>query len=245
MKLNIKKLLEVGAKYKLGHIPSALSMYKYLRCILPAIKKDFHIVIGKQFGAQAYYTIWEEMGYIDDIGKLSYLIDYKELDFVSYSEDTLGNSLGIAYGLALCQYQPIWCNISDGPLSMGPTLEAIINTQHFAGKWKAPILLTIDVNQQTLLSKTPYNVQSMIKLFDSNGWITYSVDMTNLINKNTYLLNNIVDNVKKGIGAPLTVVFIKTQKGYGVKEMIDKSITNHYKVYDEDEIKKLTILDKS
>ena len=53
MKLNIKKLLEVGAKYKLGHIPSALSMYKYLRCILPAIKKDFHIVIGKQFGAQA------------------------------------------------------------------------------------------------------------------------------------------------------------------------------------------------
>lgn len=244
MKLDIRKLLNVSAKYKFGHIPSALSMYKYLRYILPVIKKDFNIVIGKPFGAQAYYTIWEEMGYIEDIAKLSYMVKSKELDFVAYGEETLGNSLGIAYGFAMCQNKPVWCNISDGALSMGPTLEAVVNTQYFLHKLKAPILLTIDVNQQTLLNKTPFNIPSMIKLFESNGWLTYSCDMTDVFKDHSYQIKNIIDNINKGIGNQMTVIFFKTQKGYGVKEMVDKSATNHYKVYDEDEIKKLTILDK-
>lgn len=243
MKLNIKKLLEISAKYKLGHIPSALSMYKYLRYILPVIKKDFNIVIGKPFGAQAYYTIWEEMGYIDNISKLSYGVKHNELDFVAYGEETLGNAIGIAYGFAMCQYKPVWCNISDGALGMGPTLEAIVNTQFFLRRLKSHILLTIDVNQQTSLARTPFSIPAMIKLFDSNGWNVYSVDMTNSKDYN-YQMNNIIDNVKKGIGAPLTVVLIKTVKGYGVKEMMDDS-SNHYKVYNEEEIKNLNIVDKS
>lgn len=245
MKLDIRKLLNVSAKYKFGHIPSALSMYKYLRYILPAIKKDFNIVIGKPFGAQAYYTIWEEMGYIEDIAELSYGVKHKELDFVAYGEETLGNALGIAYGFAMCQAKPVWCNISDGALSMGPTLEAIVNTQYFLHKLKAPILLTIDVNQQTSLDKTPFNIPSMIKLFESNGWLTYKCDMTLVFKDHSYQIKNIIDNINKGIGNQMTVIFFKTQKGYGVEEMVDESITNHYKVYDEDEIKKLTILDKS
>ena len=245
MKLNIKKLLEISAKYKFGHIPSALSMYKYLRYILPVIKKDFNIVIGKPFGAQAYYTIWEEMGYIEDIAKLSYGVKHNELDFVSYSEETLGNALGIAYGFAMCQDKPVWCNISDGALSMGPTLEAIVNTQYFLGKMKSNILLTIDVNRQTLLNKTPFNISSMIKLFESNGWMTISMDMTKSFENHNYHIKNIIDGILKKYNHKLTVIFFKTQKGYGVKEMVEESITNHYKVYDEDEIKKLTILDKS
>ena len=245
MKLNIKKLLEISAKYKFGHIPSSLSMYKYLRYILPVIKKDFNIVIGKPFGAQAYYTIWEEMGYIDNISELSYGVKHNELDFVSYGEETLGNALGIAYGFSIFQEKPIWCNISDGALGMGPTLEAVVNTQYFKPKLKAPILLTIDVNQQTSLDKTPFDIPAMIKLFESNGWLTYSYDMTLVFKDHSYPIKNIIDNIKKGIGNKLTVIFFKTQKGYGVKEMVDESITNHYKVYDEDEIKKLTILDKS
>lgn len=244
MNLNIKKLLEVSAKYKFGHIPSALSMYKYLRYILPIIKKDFFVVIGKPFGAQSYYTIWEEMGYIDDIGKLSYGVKHEELDFVAYSEETLGNALGIAYGAAICQDKPVWCNISDGALSMGPLLEAVVNTQFFLHKLKAPVLLTIDVNQQTSLGKTPFDIPAMIKLFESNGWLTYSCDMTLVFKDHNYQIKNIIDNIKKGIGNQMTVIFFKTQKGYGVKEMVDKSANNHYKVYDEDEIKKLTILDK-
>lgn len=245
MKLDIRKLLNVSAKYKFGHIPSALSMYKYLRYILPAIKKDFNIVIGKPFGAQAYYTIWEEMGYIEDIAELSYGVKHKELDFVAYGEETLGNALGIAYGFAMCQAKPVWCNISDGALGMGPTLEAVVNTQYFLHKLKAPILLTIDVNQQTSLDKTPFNIPSMIKLFESNGWLTYNCDMTLVFKDHSYQIKNIIDNINKGIGNQMTVIFFKTQKGYGVEEMVDESITNHYKVYDEDEIKKLTILDKS
>lgn len=208
------EIIDYSRKHNLAHIPSALSQYSYLKYILPELK-NFKIVIGKPFGAQAYYCIWEEMYNLPE--KLGYGVKHEELDFVDFSEETLGNALGVASGVEIGSKQKVYCNISDGAFQMGPTQEAI----QFIGKHKQQIFLTIDCNEFQLTGKTTdildIDAEKIQKHFELYGWNTKIIGTSNPFSLN-------INNLK----LPFVYIF-KTKKGQGIDYMEKDPQKWHYK----------------
>lgn len=205
-----KELLEYSYKHNLGHIPSSLSMIDYLEVVFEHVTRDNFIIIGKPFGAQAYYVLWKQLGWIDDIDSLSAGVKHDEIDFVDYSEETIGNALGIAAGIALTTEQKIYVNLSDGALQMGNILEAI----QYIGKNRGNILLTVDYNNMQVTGKCSdiIPVDPVINFFRDNNWNTYIVDGHNK------------DELRSTMSTCFhfkspTVIFCKTVKGKGVPVM--------------------------
>jgi len=209
----VKKILEYSIEKDLGHIPSALSMLDYLEYLFRNhLDRDWNIVIGKPYGAQAYYIIWKEL-YGLDIDNLSYGVKHNEIDFVDYGEETLGNALGIASGMSYNK-KPTWCNISDAVLQMGSTLEAM----QFIGKNKQDILLTVDYNNMQLTGRNDQNIIDAYSLFFDFGWNVLLVK-----NKDYSKIKGFIK--KKG---PKVILF-QTIKGDTVREMEENPIKWHYK----------------
>jgi len=227
----MKKLLNYSIKHKLKHIPSALSQYSYLKYILPLIHlNNFKIVIGKPFGAQAYYVIWEELELIPEDHNLSYGVKHDELEFIEYSEETLGNALGVAAGISLVNNQITYCNISDGACQMGATLEAI----QYIGAKQLPIFLTVDANNYQLTGSTidNMNISSSVlaNMFDNYHWnvivvpiYIYEMSLGYSEEDAQRLIDDFFEYKKP------TVIIYETLKGQGVREMEDDPVKWHYK----------------
>ncbi len=220
------RLLRYSIDKDLGHIPSALSMYNYLYELFENEETDeiinpydWNIVIGKPFGAQAYYIIWHYF-YMLDKTNLSYGVKHSEINFVDFGEETLGNALGIASGISY-NGKRTWCNLSDGVLQMGPTLEAI----QFIGHNKQDIVLTVDYNRTQLTGDTieimGMTISAVSEMFSNHGWKVYKIES---------------DKFHKGpakalieqLNGPI-VFLIETTKGDGVVEMEADPIGWHYK----------------
>lgn len=212
------KMLQYSIDNKLSHIPSALSMFHYLYETFKIVNHNWNIVIGKPFGAQAYYILWEHYFNLN-IDNLAYGVKHKEIDFVDYGEETLGNALGFTAGISY-NNRPTYCNISDGALQMGPTLEAI----QFIGKHKMNVLLTVDYNRTQLTGNTTEIAGTTINghydYFYNAGWIVYKIESKNF---NSKKLEEVLNH-----NAPI-VFLIETQKGDGVVEMVDDPVKWHYK----------------
>jgi len=207
-----KELLEYSYKNNLSHIPSALSMLDYVDELFTKklVTPDDYIVLGKPFGAQTYYLVWRKLGYITDIEKLGAGVKHDEIDFVDYSEETMGNALGVSAGIAMTTEKLVWVNLSDAALQMGNTLEAI----QFIGHHKLKnILVTIDFNNSQVLGNISdiLPVDPVINFFRENGW----------------QVNTGIDDFN--IGDLPKVFIMKTKKGNGVPS-IEKDIKKwHYK----------------
>ena len=170
-------LLDFSYENQLSHIPSALSMVDYIDVIFSHgyITPSDKIVIGKPFGAQAYYLVWRELGFLNDIERLSVGVKHEEIPFVDFSEETMGNALGVAAGIAMTTKDRVWVNISDAALQMGNTLEAL----QFIGHNKIKnIVVTVDYNNvqvtgnvNDILSVTP--VAQMCRQY---SWWVQEVD---------------------------------------------------------------------
>ena len=218
----MKNILKYSIKNNLRHIPSALSQYSYLKHLLPKLDyKNTNISIGKPFGAQAYYTIWESMGLCEQ--PLSYGLKHEELDLVNFSEETLGNALGVASGLAY-NNKKTYCNISDGALQMGSTLEAI----QYIGSHKQNIFLTVDFNGMQLTDSIKntmgIDVRTIENMFKIHGW---RVNICDTISANEEDINMFIDEALDQ-NEPYCLIF-KTSKGQGVKEMEEDPVLWHYK----------------
>jgi len=219
VKNKIQKLLDYSIKHKLGHIPSALSMLDYLDYLTENIlNKDWNIVIGKPYGAQAYYILWNYYWNLD-IENLSYGVKHDEIDFVDFSEETIGNALGVASGIQISNKKKTWCNISDAVFQMGSTLEAI----QFIGSNQQDILLTVDYNNYQLTGKVS-------DIMNTNIYDIYSL-LTDC-NWKVLLIKNLEDYSKiekfvKNKG-PKCILF-ETIKGKGILEMEMKPKEWHYK----------------
>mgnify|MGYP001430218736 CR=1 FL=1 len=218
----IKEILEYSFKNNLGHIPSALSMSIYVPIIFKFINRNNNIIIGKPFGSQTYYLTWKDLGWLENIEKLHMGVKHDEIDFIDYSEETIGNALGVASGIELANKKKTYVNISDGCLQMGPTLEAI----QFIGKHQQNILVTVDYNN----SQVTGNCNDIIPVeptkyfFSANRWIVYEIDGHN--EKEIFNIMNIVKNITTPV-----VIFFKTKKGYGVPQMEEENW--HYRKLDE------------
>lgn len=220
--MNRKRLLEYSFKHKLSHIASALSMLDYLDVLFTEkiITLDDGIVIGKPFGAQAYYLIWEELGYLDNIEHLSVGVKHDEILFVDYGEETMGNALGVATGIAMASDSKIWVNISDACLQMGNTLEAL----QFIGHNKINnIFVTVDYNNSQVTGNIDdiLKVDPIINLCRHYGWWTQIVD-----GHNKHQLKSTFQNLTDSLP---NIVFCKTVKGKGVKQMEEDNKKWHYK----------------
>ncbi len=217
-----KKILEYSYKHGLSHIPSALSMVDYLQELWynRLVTPDDHIVIGKPFGAQAYYLIWKELGYLDNIEELSVGVKHDEIDFVDYSEETIGNALGVATGIAMASDKLVWVNITDATLQMGNTLEAI----QFIGQYQLKnIMLTIDYNNSQVVGNTSdiITVDPIIEMFKHYNW-RVEHDLTDF---------RMTDRP--------SVYIMHTKKGDGVPIMEDNNKEWHYKVLNEKDFKQI------
>lgn len=231
--VNTETLLEYSYKNGLTHIPSALSMSNYLSVLFETgvVRKNDFMAIGKPFGAQAYYLIWKELGWLDQIDKLGAGVKHDEIGFVDYSEETIGNALGVASGIALTTDKRVWVNLSDATLQMGNTLEAI----QLIGQWQQKnIFVTIDNNNAQVLGKTEdiLTVEPVFELFKGYGWDVNYVD--------GHDEEKLKDCFGKLEFKKPTVVVCNTVKGGKVEEMTSDIKKWHYKkIEDEIELDRL------
>jgi len=220
----VNGVIRSSIKYKMPHIPSALSLY-YLESIFPYISKDWNIVLGKPHGAQAYYYYFEKFFRQKPKQYLS-VIETDFYDFIDYCDVTIGNALGIAIGLSY-NNKPTWVNISDAALQTGSTLESI----QFIGKNQTDILLTVDYNNIQLTEDfMGLDIIEQEKIFINYGWETLIV-----FDKADYLA---IENFMNKIGPK--VILFNTKKGKGVKEMEENPIEWHYKILKD--INEITII---
>ena len=216
------RLLKYSYNHKLSHIPSALSMHDYLYVLFAHghVTTTDYIVIGKPFGSQSYYLLWEQLGWLDDISNLSVGVKHDEIPFVDYSEETLGNALGVAAGIAMTTKKRVWVNITDATLQMGNTLEAI---QFIGHNQLSNILVTVDYNGKQVTGDTArvLNVSPVISMFDHYGWNVYHV--------NGHSTED-VQHVLSTIDTSQPVVLVcHTEKGHGCPTMMTDLKTWHYR----------------
>jgi transketolase len=226
-----RQLLEYSYQHGLSHIASAMSMLDYVDVLFTEqFVKPYqdHIVIGKPFGAQLYYLVWQKLGFLDKIEDLSVGVKHDEILFVDYGEETMGNALGVAIGIAMTTDKRVWVNISDAALQMGNTLEAIQFIGHHNVK---NIFLTIDYNNAQVTGNVSdvLKIKPTIQFFKEYGWFVQEVnghDRTKILSA----YNNAVDTVPN-------VYIFHTQKGHGVK-----SIQEDIKIWHYQKIETLTAL---
>lgn len=228
MDKRVRRLLAHSYKNQLAHIPSALSMFDYLTAVFGQyIDKDDIIILGKPFGAQAYYIVWKELGWLDDIDSLSMGVKHDEIPFVDYSEETIGNALGVAIGMAIAHpKKKVYVNISDATLQMGNALEAI----QFIGRHKLNnILVTVDWNNSQVTGKVDdiIPIDPVINLAKECGWRALTRDGTNLIqmSREFAMLRETADP---------TIIFYETVKGQGVSYMEKDPVGWHYRKLTEE-----------
>lgn len=228
------EILKYSFEKQLTHVPSALSMFDYLYEIfnLQVIQpyKD-KIVIGKPFGSQAYYIIWKHFGWLNDIENLSMGVKHDEIDFVDYSEETMGNALGIGAGIATACENRVWVNITDATLQMGSTLEAI---QYIGQKKINNIFLTVDFNNRQVTGRTSdiIDARPVINFLQDNNWNVFQADGHD--KKSIKLAIQQIEN--SVVKAPSVIIF-HTEKGHGVDYMVQNPVKWHYKPIDKLKIK--------
>ena len=210
-----KDVLDTSYDLHLGHIPSALSQVEYLMDIFQYFKNSNitpNIVLGKPFGAQAYYVVWKKLGYISDASGLSAGVKCQECKFVTFSEETIGNALGVAIGVALADPQNItYCNLSDASLQMGATQEALLFLFHHSSELKN-LIITIDYNDSQVLGKCSdiLDIKPVLRMISYFGCKDFDyINNTNTLN---------IEILKSSSKIPKMFV-IHTLKGKGIKEL--------------------------
>lgn len=208
---------------KLTHVPSALSMLTYLDVLFTnnyIVPYRDRIVLGKPFGSQAYYILWQKLGYLKNIDNLSVGVKHGEIDFVDYGEETMGNALGVAIGIAIANpLQRVWVNITDATLQMGSTLEAL---QYIGHNQISNIIVTVDYNNMQVTGETDQvlTVNPLINMCDEYRWCVRVIAG----HDREAIQESWIDDLDRP-----KIFFYKTIKGHGVDYMVNSPVEWHYK----------------
>ena len=206
-----KNILYYSYKYKFGHIPSALSIFPIVKSLYDMENiSDFPIIIGKSFGAQAWF--------IDDAVRENFINSYpskKILDVsdfihskfnVVYAPDQLGLAAGFSCGYALGnKSKTCICILSDADIFLESTQQAIF----FAHRLNLPICFIIDYNKTQL-----FGSKDCEELFKN---IQYSKEIK--INQKSFSL-----------------ILVPTKKGNGCPIMEESPKDWHYRIIDTEEL---------
>jgi len=114
------------------------------------------------------------------------------IDWIDYADFTLGNSLGIAEGIAIAEPdKKIFVLISDSQLNMGNILEAIVSIGFLNLK---NIILAVDYNDSCSKGVLSEVLEPNLNIFKSN-W--------NIIYNKSYEYNDLIFNQDK----PNVIIF--------------------------------------
>jgi len=177
-----KDILKMSYVAGAGHIASSLSMIDYLHILFKEKYIDLvedKIVIGKPFGAQAYYVVFSDLNVFDrkelwNFGKTGHFLTHgisANFPGIDFAEETLASCLGVACGMALSlknkeSSKKVYVNISDASLQAGTVWEAAM----FASTHKLNnIVMTVDYNKQQILCDT-MGMENLAEKFESFGW---------------------------------------------------------------------------
>lgn len=236
------QLLKDSHQLGLAHIPSALSQLRYLKDLIPLLYykyPEYRWVAGKQFGYQAYHTVYKALGLTDlipnnlmSLGN-PLLLNGTNKEF-AYVEETLGNSLGVAIGMAMVNPRPIWVNVSDSTFLMGRTLEAL----KIIKKFNLNILITVDCNECTRASE-----DKMLNLEICGIAEAYKLEV---FSTTSAYPNNFNEEFDKALtSSKPRILVISTVKGDGFEEFEDDPIGWHYRKMTEMDYHRIAYSDTS
>lgn len=202
--MDVNNILQLSSKYRLGHIPSALSLshlVDYLYDVLiPELKTtSYEIFLGKPFGSQAYMIKWKELGFISEITEFDSvytLKEHKNLNIPHISKvipNSLGNMLPYVVGDAFCNPDKLCITIlSDSLLDTGTFYECLINIKKLN---ITNIIILLDFNGVAI------NEEAWCSLEELNGLIKVfglNINSTNKDKSSAFIFSN-----KKGEGVPI------------------------------------------
>ena len=142
-----------------------------------------YVLIGKPYGMYDFYPEQYNKVGLDDT-----------ISWIDFADQTLGNALGVAEGIALGSNKKIVVFISDAQLNMGNTLEAIIS---IGFKKLNNILLLVDYNNSGSKGLLSEVLKPNLNIF-SNWNIIYNNNFEiNYIehNKPTVIIYNTEGNI--------------------------------------------------
>lgn len=234
-----KDIIQMSADYKLAHIPSALSMLDYVKTVYQCMDSDktddWITVFGKPFGAQAYYAVWQRLFGIKPTVYSEGINWDCAPDLVTFAEETIGNALGYAIGAAMgSPDKKVWCNISDGALQMGQTLEALLFLMQHSHELPN-LFVTIDNNHAQVLGGTS-NIVSVIPILN----MIYRETSLNSHFMNGHCQSDLDENFADfGKKNKLASIYVcNTIKGYGIKDFKENPVKYHYAQINQDQAKK-------
>ena len=222
-KTDINNILKISYDLDLGHIPSALSWFDFLDCLLQMIDvNQYKIVLGKFWGAQAlYYATQKNLGLT--------VTETKNIPFLENKNfETIGDTLGYASGIAFAQSKPVIFICSDAVFQSGYMYEAI----NFIKQYHLNVLILVDNNNQQVCGNID-DIQSIqpIKELLKSCFLYCECNGHNRdeIKKNLKLMLS--------LGGP-KVMFFRTVKGYGIQEM--QAPDWHYRKLSHEDLKRFT-----
>lgn len=217
-----RAILTMSYHAGVGHVPSALSMVDYLSVVFrhfvdPSRDK---VILGKPYGAQAYYAVFAQCGWISpdwscygsEDPRWRYCIG-REHPLVTFIDDTLGNALSVACGIAMGYPGRVYVNVSDAYFQAGSVWESIM----FAGAHRLDnMMLTVDNNHMQVLGFTPdiLDVEPLKQRLEMFGWHALSA--------NGHDLAAIHRTCEEAFASPHmrpTAIVFNTTKGRGVSFM--------------------------
>jgi len=238
-----KDILKMSYVAGAGHIASALSMVDYLHILFNEkyidLTKD-KIVIGKPFGAQAYYAIFSSMGIFPrkelwNFGKTGHFLTHgisANFQGIDFAEETLSSCLGVACGMGLSlknkeSDKKVYVNVSDASLQAGTIWEAAM----FAATHKLNnIVMTVDFNKQQILCDT-MGMENLAEKFEAFGWHVIQRDghsEYDIRQAYNMAFDDEYPTAMFRIDKP-TVILFDTVKGKGVPFM-ERNTEWHYKM---------------
>lgn len=229
-----QSILTMSYNSKVAHIPSAFSMCDYLGVLFDNIisPHTHQFVLGKPFGAQAYYALFAFFGWIDnDLSKYGSLdpewryIIQNSHPLITYIDESMGNCLSVACGIATAGIN-VFVNISDAAFQEGTIWESI---QYAGAKQLSNIIMSIDNNDMQALGRISdiSDLGDLSSKLSEFGWDSYECDGHD-IDEIRKVCEQIRYSEKK---KPIALVF-HTSKGRGVSFMEGHSEW-HYGTLDE------------
>lgn len=230
-----KKILKMSLDSQTAHIPSAFSMCDYLGVLLETVVSPYthRFVLGKPFGAQAYYALFSYYGWIEnnlsEYGSLKpgwrYIIQTAH-PHVTYVDESMGNCLSVASGIAMAGNR-VFVNVSDAAFQEGTIWESVL----FAGSHRlSKLIMAIDNNGMQALGRISdiLNLGVIEDKLKSFGWHVFSCDGHDL----DALHRLTEDMLSIEWDGPIAVV-MHTKKGSGVS-FLECDPSWHYKLLDEE-----------
>ena len=170
-------VLKMSLRAQVGHVPSALSMVDFLTVLFDRYNSCHdRVVLGKPFGSQAYYALFAAYGWIERRWELygqplpewTYIID-RTHPRIRFIDDSMGNGLAVACGIAKAARARVWIVSSDASLQAGSMWEAI---QYAGAHHVSNLLLSIDHNnmQATGLVSEICAIEPIHEKLTDFGW---------------------------------------------------------------------------